>query len=1639
MDSLDLLLETLPVAAEHDAPDASDSVQAINLRLLTWLADAPQPVVWLNQLATALAFARTDTDDWYKALPGECSANGRLIADDLANWRAATDALLAVQAREHEDLLALGSLPPGYPMRITAQHQALHRQRLLDRFGQNAPSTATLQAWRAAQAQRLAAWRKVNEIALQPAARWSAQLRPLCTHILDGMRAEGILQVEEGQLAQQACQRLLQPEAADQVTWLAVHLGEQALPGVWIMVEQAAWASGRRDAPMLLWVHGEGGGMTCLNDRQALLERLLFTLGSGALAATAMLADEPFEASFKVVSEGLNGLVGTLVQCWQAYLDSESADVQGSRSLLARAALAMPADTCRQAALLQVEREWQVDALLEQMPQWVLSRSDDEREAYAQQLLEYHASALTLETWLDLQAPTFSGWAGALLKARIQQDLGIELAVDEIVLWRPDPSMDFKLPYVPSTLAEIASEGFDPDSADECKRLDMARWHVEGIDPDYLSRVLVELDPLGRYAEKLRKVFDPAVAADPHRLRHPYRLQLQLLATSERWRRNLSEEGARLLRVAAEAQTREQLQDAGVTLHWLVITAVEELGDSIGGAAAMVNAAGYTLIYLPGAPSPYQLIERDSLKQALEFLASAVGASTDMAEYVAQRCGNDPQGLLAYLNQAALRRYDGYLSSQPVLSQTLVDMQLADRCNVLITNARAIGRSQASIDKDNNWQDHLRHVGYLKAALGVIPGVGTWYSAMQIHDGAMQIADAWRNGGTAGLLSGTLSIALGVVDILLTALPVGAGISALRRVVRTVVRQRIARLPFAGYAAGQPLTGAEAMAGVDLNTWRLNGKQYIWQDGLAYEVYRRSDEATLRLRATATRSYEAPVRQDGVRWVIHADVGLGGGGGKLSEAEQLLATWGPSSTEGPLAGANRVQALARGRRILERYSFRNANQELEFTHSLLQDGAPPAWARQYLREGSGSTSASLPSNDWQAVRWTINPGDEVVDMRGGLVTVTFARAVARQPGVRLQGHYYPVLSSDFIGDTVYVWPRGRMPDNLSQLDELIEQGNGPVRISLGGNAVEAPTVLGGFQQTFGQRLATRFSSMGEGSRLALGEALYRGADGSADGLTQARLRRLLERIDDPNLEPLHEMSVTTLHKATAQMRLSFGSTYPQLSSRLGGARFDQLVWNLDAAEHAALRQVVDSLHAGPVGTVLHNILTARGYNVLHISGVAERHLLLFTRSGQRHVYILLQHRSLGQFSLQGRNGLVLLSDTWLDDLIATARDLKMAAALRSARQQGLLRPLLGGLLLEGPDRTALVWQRVTMAAAAEAQLPTLRNWRHQLRPLAATDRELVQGSGLYGAHDQASVLGVTVEGRLLPVFATGSDSRILLSRSTGLSTPLGFDDLERCVRERFGEQPWMIISGRGGWSVRRPLFPLPLSLQVSRARSGLARQSALNAARHLFERAQGSDHARLLMLEQVTASWAHGTTAVDELADPLLLLAAQRPTGLATGGGWRLALPLDSDSARPMVYYLRASSGHSQNLLAMASGSPMRQRALSVVDVLLTRYGLTLQHRAGQIAQYHQLASNRVYLVAMGVSEQASVEFALEQGRAVLSQGWMEHWRRALPTAALQSLQRAEDGGRLVRLVAVLRLEEGPHVGQVALQRLADF
>ncbi|MFJ4066806.1 hypothetical protein ACIPW4_16145 [Pseudomonas sp. NPDC089996] len=1631
MDNLDTLLATLPVA--HANPPSIDLqlLDRARFNLLSHLAQAEYPVHWLNRLHEAIDAQPTTPEQWRLLLPSGIADLADAIALQPEVWRHAADAALEVQAREYAELLPLGSQPPGYPARLNDRYLQDYLQRLLTRFGQAAPSSASLAPWRAQHDARHAGWTQVQRILQRPMADWRRLLQPLREATLQAMRAEARLQQEEGQLPSEASRLLFPQGQGDQhVVWLAVQHGQARVPGVWVLADKAGWQTGQHSMPWLLWVQGEGGGLMCVDDRQRLLQRLRFTLQAGGLPAAASLEEVEGVLQLVASNDGLVGLFDDLLGHWQATLAQQVDLIQAERWLqMARAALMIPADTCRVAALAQAERQWQMDALIEHMPAWVLSRSYTERQAYARQLQAYHNSSMTLEAWLQVEAPLFPEWAGQLLKTRLQQDLGIEVAVDEILLWRPDPSLDYTLPYVASTVAELACEGFDPDSEDEVTRLNMARWPEHTLDPGYLGRVLTALDPLRQYQEKVRAAFDLNRAENSERLSQPYRLELQLLAAGECWRNVISEAAAQMLRLAAAAQTRQSLVDAGLELHWPVVTSSEELGQSIEGVGMLVDASGRTLICMPDAPQGLRLIERESKAEALSALADAIRTRNDVAAYVAQRCGNDPVALLSYLRQAAQRNYEGYLSSAVALEPTLVGIRLAGCRNRRIAQARAQGRSQASIHKDNVQANHLRHIGYLRAALGVVPGLGSWYSVEDIYHGAQEIAEAWRTGSNLQLLGGAVSVVAGLVDILLTALPFGASAAALRRVVRRVAQQRTARLPFTGYAAGHPLVGAEPLKGADANTWRHNGQQYIWQDGLAYAVYRRSGESTLRLRATATRLYEAPVQRDGARWVMHADVGLRGGGGKLTTAEKLFADFGPNSRHQPLAGSSRPQAVAIARRLLARYEFPGGGDfPEEFAYAYIQDGAPPAWARQYLRQAGGSADVTPPGQGWQAVRWNMQASAQIQVHHDGWVSVRFGNRGESYPGVRVQGHYYPILPNNHTGGLVYIAPTGALPDNLQQLDALIEYGAGPVRVQLGATAAEAPEVLGAFEQTFRQRLANRFPSLSDASVTALGETLYRSADPNTGALTQRRLNRLLARLDEPTLDPLQEMSVRPLNGVAVHMPL-----------RTGDSSLRQLAWDLLPSEHLAMRAALADPLPSAMTALLRSVIMARGYQIMTANSTAERTLVLFTRRGLRNVYVLLQQRRLGQLSLQGGTGVPLLSDAWLDTMISSMHNLQQAAALRSARRQGLLRPLLGGLHLHGSDRTALVWERVRMTTTDHAQPSLLRNWRHDLRPVATADRELPLASGLYGSGASDDVAGVSIDGRLLPVFAAPTSSHIFLSRSSSLPAPLTFEALDVCIRERFGEQPWLIVSGHGGWTVRRPLFPVALGRRISDARSGLTRQSALNAARHVFERGQVSDHQRLLELERVTFGWAVGNSRLDDAADPLLLLDAHQLPRLQAGHGWQLALPVETATARPLVYHLSPVDGPGQQMLAAVSGTRMRQHALSAVDDMLVRYGLVQQYRNGGSALYHHPVSNRVYLVALAVSEQETVQFPLQDGLAMLSADWLQTWRLQLPAAALHHLQAAEASGQVIRMTAVLRLGQGPHIGQVALLRVADF
>lgn len=1668
MNELDHLLDVIPLPEAQHPIDTQPQAHA-GAFIAASLLDAEAPVDWLNRLADTLETLGLGSEH-----PDEFADVAPLISAYPEAWKAALKTAQRQQAQAYVELLPLGSQPDSYPRQWLSDQCRAHADRLIARFGEEAPGDARLATFKSAQSQRQSAWQQAQAVlaGIDDAAALREQGETLRAFICQAMVAEARLQCEEGQLPTQVLARFEPLLAAGSAPVLAVQWQGVAVPQAWIVASEAEWAANLSTLPLLLWVQGEGGGLFYTEARETLRDQLASTLaapfatmfGPGASG----LEGDPADLVLARMAGGLTAAIDGLIEHWAQRLEvAEPAQVERVLDE-ARSALAVPVDATRQLALGEVERQWQADALVHHLPAWLLSRSAQEREAASHELEAYHQAASELEYWLSQRLPEFPAFAGRLLADRIERDLGISINPDDPVLTRPvsvtfhwfgpgtvvepPPEGMFLLPlnpepaegglrWLPSdawetlTLTRLATESVDALDEAETERLNMARWHADGLSAAYLLRVLPELDPLKQYEHLLQELLDPALAERADRVRLPYERELVCQARMAHWQHRLSEAGMAMVHTAAAIHSASDLGAQGLRVHWLVINAGEALGRTLeGGCALVASNDGRTVLCLPGAPDGYALLERDSLEAAMRALCDGIRVNPEVADYVAHRLGGEPLRLLSYFRQAAKRGYDGYLSAPASLDQTLVAVQLHDRRAWLQARAASQGRSQRQVLEARNLAAHHRHLGYLRAGLAVLPGVGTLVGLEDIYDGSRAAAAAWHQQDPDALGAAVLGVAGGVLDVLLSAIPAASTMVGLRRAIRAHVRLRgslqAGRAPFAGYEAPLRLRDATPLTGRDAGSWRVGGQQYIWQDGRAYAVYRRPEEHTLRLRATATRRYEAPVRRDGARWVIHADVGLRGGGGKLSDAEQVFATWGPGSTHAPFCQASRRQALQRGRELLEQYNFPTQRHATEFACAYLADGRPPAWALQY-RTGAGAAPApSPPGQAWQAVRWALSEADEVIPgLLGGEVSVRFFQDAQLHRGLRWEGHYYPVLPHDAdAGAARFIAPAGSPPAHLQGLDSLIRERRGPVRVLLGQSRSQPPQILGQYTETFAERLAQRFPDMAPGSRESWAQAIYHHADPDAQGLTQRRLLALEGLINDPAADPLQSLAVRHIHELEVPLTL-----------RNEPNRFDQLRWALNPAEEQAMRRALAFESVPAAQAAIGHMISRRGYQVLLGHATPIRYLMVVRNPQTQRIYILVQHTAIGPMQMQGNNGITLLSPAWTDLFIAGLRSPELAALLRRARAERRLHPLLGGVLLHG-QRPELVWERIQMPSAVQGGPLNARSWRDNTRALQPTDIETAPGTGLYRREGEPLVQGARVEGRWLPVLPAEDGNGILLTRPSEIPSPLTFEALEACLRERFSEQPWLVVRNAQEWSVRRPLFLGTLERQVSRARPGITRRSALNAARAIFERAPGLDQARLLRLEQVTVSWIADSSMFAELADPFLMLTRQQPVGLQGPGGWQLALPADVPGTGTALdaVYLHPVETHTRNLVAALARPRMRHHAPNVIDDMLMRYGLVLDHRSGGFAQYRQPSTGHLYLVALQISEGAVTEVGLDSGLQALSNAWVAQWLSRLEGTPAEALQQGIAQGRLVRLVATLRLG-AENNGRVAIQRLADF
>lgn len=98
-------------------------------------------------------------------------------------------------------------------------------------------------------------------------------------------------------------------------------------------------------------------------------------------------------------------------------------------------------------------------------------------------------------------------------------------------------------------------------------------------------------------------------------------------------------------------------------------------------------------------------------------------------------------------------------------------------------------------------QAHHRHLGYLRAALAIVPGVNLPIVLQDVYYGALAIGDGWRARKVDTIGMGILSVLGGLLDIMLTVIPAGSSVASLRRALRVQARRRIAMDPFKGYEA----------------------------------------------------------------------------------------------------------------------------------------------------------------------------------------------------------------------------------------------------------------------------------------------------------------------------------------------------------------------------------------------------------------------------------------------------------------------------------------------------------------------------------------------------------------------------------------------------------------------------------------------------------------------------------------------------------------------------------------------------------------------------------------------------------------------------------------------------------------------
>jgi hypothetical protein len=1187
----------------------------------------------------------------------------------------------------------------------------------------------------------------------------------------------------------------LAPQPDENLRYLHIAIEDAVDPlvltGALILTTEQGLSDATANEAALLYLSGSDGGLQKFPSLQALKTRLRLTLMADVqatlwrhvpAAGRQWATSDSVQLSTLVIGgQPIDHGVHTQLQAWVTDCEAAQAGerffpgVDSLEESLARLQheaalnLAVPRNEARQRALERIAEQQRTAELVPQLPAWLLTASPAVRGEYNRRLGEFQGAAALLEAHVEQALPSFESFTAQRVEARLKQDLGLDIDARQLIVDQPrsvhrivdiDPQYGMPLHGQPwgasserlrSSLAELARENLEAEDEQTAGRLSFLKISyppapqlagLQQIDDQYLLRTLPALDVAGKYRALLRSVFRVRAAgldADDELLLKPYELEILLEGFCARQRGRVTEAASSLLGLAARARSRAELNRAGVEMNWVLF----KPGQAVSGerSAATLRGlcvihqltTGKTLIYLPQAPGGDCLLEASSLMDARERLINRLIQVPALVTWLASRIDEPgaPGTDESYIQQALRRGFQGFIAFVPALDMLITEDQLNVREWLLYRQTLAEGRSNHDLARERNLQRSQITLGYFRAVLSFLPGLGTLFSVEDGWRDSQAMVDAFGRGNLDEGLLLAGSTLLSVADILLSVVPGVAGASALalaaRRATRLRQASRLAQaLPsvsrksyvikrFAGYEAQVSLSGAIPQTGRDAQTWLKNGELFIYRQGQAYQVYRRSGEQTLRLKKTASQGYEQPVRYWQGEWGYHSEVGLSGGGRSYIAELTLVQAHGAP-------GFTRKEA----RQMLDQFEFpldEQLRKELDLAEHYRQHKTLPQWAQAYRRTSirepgavagkrkqppspsepharpvqpvAGTSRATGRADAWQ--HWGKSMGElSVPDPVSAQPPIYRLGSAPDVEVIRIDHKLYDIMpvGSQRWANTVFL----RNPEvpcrSFAELNEVIRHNPYEQPVMATFNPLEARWNIVG--QLFGKPIQALITDIRPGftqtSARVLAEKLFDMADISSSTVTATRLVNLkatlnawrkghdapLANLNDPLLmlnkaQPLGggddhlRLNLSYESSLGSFQRLDFTYADPVASQWLAGAMVDP-----------TSIQGINSLR----GLMTH-VLSRDGYEVLHNQlHIHTRQFIAFRRPGQAHVYLLYMRRTsdsamttpaAGAFSEQS------VGDAWADPIVQRHAGQPIAQTLAQASERGKLVKLLGGI------------------------------------------------------------------------------------------------------------------------------------------------------------------------------------------------------------------------------------------------------------------------------------------------------------------------------------------------------------------------